>query len=319
MTIQRSSGPFVIVGLNGAIGTPTGLTGVAGPPPYVSGVTENQDAGPSPIFGATLLRDFRMPPRDGGIGLSQVAGTGIGYPAQEFGYAAHCLQTIDAQPLAAAATNIANAVTLVANTPFTALVAGTGCTRLTAPYYVPGFANVIPAGSILVDAQPTYYGNGSSDAIQTWTGNSPGRVLASGAFTGTITIRGFDVYGFPLTASLTNPIAATPTLKAFKWVTSITGSAGGAYSLGTADSFEFPLRCDRFVDTIIYWNNALITAATGFTAANTTVPNTAVLGSTRGLYAVQSASDGTKQLIVRQFVRPLNLDNQNGSFGIAMV
>ena len=74
----------------------------------------------------------------------------------------------------------------------------------------------------------------------------------------------------------------------------------------------FPLRIDTFSDAQIFWNSALITASTGFTAAVTTDPATGTTGDVRGKYGVQSASDGTKKLVLRVTPKPSALAATNG-------
>jgi hypothetical protein len=62
-----------------------------------------------------------------------------------------------------------------------------------------------------------------------------------------------------------------------------------------------------------------ITSQTGFVPAETTNPNTPLLGSTRGTYALQSASDGTKRLTIFQHLRGANAGSVAGTFGVPMV
>jgi hypothetical protein len=91
------------------------------------------------------------------------------------------------------------------------------------------------------------------------------------------------------------------TAKTFKAVFSVTPNFTDTHtiSVGTADVFGLGLFSARFEDTLIYWNGALITANTGFTAGDTTSPATATTGDVRGTYATQSSSDGTKRLVIR--------------------
>lgn len=124
--------------------------------------------------------------------------------------------------------------------------------------------------------------------IVTSAGNDSGMTFA---------INGTDIDGQAQSETLTggNTAAAT-TLKAFKTVTSIVPSSNtaAAVTVGDSDKMGLPLRVDRRGQIDIYYNNALVTASTGFVAAVTTNPPTATTGDTRGTYTLQSASDGSK-------------------------
>lgn len=121
---------------------------------------------------------------------------------------------------------------------------------------------------------------------------------------GTVTVRGFDLYNFPMTETiaLTNAVTATGK-KAFKYILSITPAgtlSGSNISVGQADVIGFMLRADRQQFVEIWWPDyTLVTSATGFTAAVTTSPATATTGDVRGTYALQgSASNGTRRLVM---------------------
>jgi len=48
----------------------------------------------------------------------------------------------------------------------------------------------------------------------------------------------------------------------------------------------------------------------------TTSPATTTTGDVRGTYALQSAADASKRLVVRQFVTPANMGSIAGLFGV---
>jgi hypothetical protein len=323
MTIQRSWGPLVVVGQNPAIGSTTG-SGLA-PPPYVSGSNENPDDGPSVFFGGVALRDMRIFSRPDGAGL--VAG---GYSNQDFGFVSNETLTVDLAPSLVATANIAALQHTTAATPLTLVSSsGAGITVLTAPYTVPGTLNVIPSGALRIDANPAYIAYGTSGAIEGWSPVACDRALSfttsASMAAVSLTAHGYDVYGYPRTQTKALPGSATTvqTLKGFKWITSIVASATDGtnnVSVGTADIYSFPLRADAFCDVNIWWNNTLITAATGFVAAVTTDPNTAAIGDTRGTYAIQGdTADGTKRLQIVQRVRSANVGSVTGMFGVTAV
>jgi hypothetical protein len=138
----------------------------------------------------------------------------------------------------------------------------------------------------------------------------------------TFTVRGFDVYNFPMTETITGANAGTATgNKAFKYILSITPAgtlSGSNVSAGQSDTIGFMLRADRFQYLRIFWPDTTgITSSTGFTAAVTTNPATATTGDVRGTYALQgSASNNSRRLQI--FVTPslANIGSVSGLVGV---
>ena len=116
----------------------------------------------------------------------------------------------------------------------------------------------------------------------------------------------------------TSTATTTNGKKAFKYIASVTPDVTNAitYSVGTTDIFGLPLLSNFFSDVAINYNAAAITANTGYVAAVTTSPATTTTGDVRGTYAVQSATDATKRLAIRQFVLPANMGSTAGLFGV---
>lgn len=143
---------------------------------------------------------------------------------------------------------------------------------------------------------------------------------SSSATGGNILISGYDIYGVPMSEVIAAPASATTVngKKAFKYIASVVPQFTDAhnYSVGTTDIYGLPLRADFFSDVAINYNNAVITANTGFTAAVTTSPATTGTGDVRGTYALQSAADGSKRLSIRQFILPANAGSITGLFGV---
>jgi|SRR5215472_6604968 len=308
MTIQRSDGPMVSVGVNPAIGSTTPT--FTGPAPYVSGSNENPDAGPNSFYAGNMLRDFRIRSRPDGVDL--VAG---GYANQDFGYLENLSFTLDFAPAAIVVNNIVTTTGTTALTPLT-LTAGTGTSILATAFTVPGTLNVIPAGALQIDAAPTYKGYGTSGALQAWNLAAADRAITVTGGASVITVHGYDIYGVPVTQQIAS--GTHTSLKGFKWIGSIVPTTTSATTLtvGTADVFGFPLRADLWCDVLVWVSNTLITASTGFVAAVTTNPATATTGATRGTYALQTPSDGTIRLQVKQTVRPANSDTVAGMWGV---
>jgi hypothetical protein len=139
----------------------------------------------------------------------------------------------------------------------------------------------------------------------------------------TATIKGFDIYGTPMTETqtLTNA-SVTAGKKAFKYIQSVTLAgtlSGGNVSVGTGDVIGLPLKADQFGHLYIIYNNAVITAPTGqgtYTAPDATSPATATTGDVRGSYTLASASDGTKRLQVFVVIPAYNVNSITGLFGV---
>lgn len=332
MTVQRSWGPLVVIGRNPAIGSATGAgPGVAAPPPYVSGTNEDPDSGPS-VFGfGVALRDIRTMSRPDGIGL--VAG---GYANQDYAYISNSILASDFAPATATNNNLSAAAAPHGGVAAT-LSPGPGVTRLSAPFTVPGTLNVIPSGALQIDAAPSWVSYGTSGAVEGWAGAALGRGVvlnASASMSNVVyTIRGFDLFGYAQSETLTGPASGTTvnSKKAYKWILSITPSATNAStgSFGTIDVFEFPLMARRFFQTNITWNNATLTSANIASAgatlsttagtwqpADTTSPATQATGTMRGAITVPSASDGTKRLQIIQTILPADLANAATTWGV---
>jgi hypothetical protein len=143
---------------------------------------------------------------------------------------------------------------------------------------------------------------------------------SSSATGGNILISGYDIYGVPMSEVIAAPASATTVngKKAFKYISSVVPAFTDAhnYSIGTTDIYGFPLRSDNFGDVSINYNATGITANTGYTAAVTTSPATTSTGDVRGTYALQSAADASKRLVVRQFITPANIGSITGLFGV---
>jgi hypothetical protein len=141
------------------------------------------------------------------------------------------------------------------------------------------------------------------DGIPRWILDVPRAVsvTAAGANTATVTVRGYDQYGQPMTETLAAPSTSTVQgKKAFKTIVSATTSAaaGSNLSLGTTDKLGMPMALANagYVGDF-KWNNVLAADAGTFTVADVTTPATATTGDPRGTYVPSSATDGAKRLV----------------------
>jgi hypothetical protein len=285
---------------------------MVGPTPPTGGpaatLDYNSDIAPSLLHGGNGIRDPRMMPRGGGQGP---LGPG-GYANQDGGWydtGAAGIALIDAVPQALAANNIANVASVTQGVPMalatatTAAITVIGAGGLALP--VPLGAQV-PAGALALDGPSGYVGGGASGAFQFF---DPTRALSrcinitgvAGGTGGVFVVTGMDVYGQITHQNITVGAGAVSaaSLKAFKYIISIVPQFTDvhAYTVGTTDTYGLPMRLAAFPGAYAtgYWAGAQITSPTGYTAAVTTSPATALTGDVRGTYALQSASNGTNR------------------------
>lgn len=279
MSLTGFSGPLVVFRTGGLVaGAPGG---------------QNSESGPSLFHLGFALADSRIP-------FTYQPGQNFGKPIYGFLTGHYVLidqipSTISAVNIAASQSPGAGAITLVS-------VTGAG---ITAGVTVTNAATGQPVtGLLAIDGAMGSVAFGSAATVNIWDPTKAisrnVRITSGGNDTGiTFTVSGYDIYGFPMSEAITGASGAVASgKKAFKYIASVThtGSVATTVTIGTGDVYGFPLRVDRFAYTDITWNSAGIGANTGFVAADATTPATTTTGDVRGTYAVQTASDGTKQL-----------------------
>lgn len=283
------------------------------------------DQAPSLFWGGNGIQDSRVPYNT----ANSATGAGaLGWHGQGL------IKVIGAVPSAISTTNIAAAQAVASGTAMT-LTAGTGITALTAAMLALGSMNTIPVGALAIDGAPAYVRFGSlPNSFKTVFYDPAGMIAravsvtaAASAAGGAVTIAGFDVYGFPLTQTVTAVAATTvTTLKAFKFVTSVTPAftdASHNYSVGTSDVYGLPLVAKQIADVQATFNSILLGSTTmTFAAAVTTSPATAATGDVRGTITLPGGtpSDGTKRLDVFVFATISDMEAMPASlFGVAQV
>lgn len=296
MALTQNSGPIAITGQQPAVNSYT--------PDY------NGDVGPSMAWGGMGFLDPR------------VLYNGQTQPGQSAvqGFAGGMIETLDSIPTASAVNNIAASAVPVAGTAMTLTsTANSVVTRLSTA--VVGLASklAIPVGTLVLDTQPGFFATSSTTTPGASTSNvvwySPASnlaraikiVSAGNDASATFTVAGYDIYGYAMTEKITGGSGASAAgKKAFKFISSVTPAgtvSGSNVSIGTTDVFGFPMRSAAFAQALIFYNSALITATTGYLAYSN-VAATSVTADVRGTYAVQSAADGVKTLVVHQVVSP---------------
>lgn len=221
---------------------------------------------------------------------------------------------------------VGGAVTGVTPVGLTIVGFGTG-TGGNGTYILGGTAGTLATGTVTLQTTgPTSCVVPQGATIRLWspqalTARCVAITAASGA-AGTVvfTVKGYDIYGFPMIEQIT-AVTNTQTLgkKAFKYIKSVTPSATDAfnYSVDTVDVFGFPIRSDFFGDMLINYSASLspavITANTGYVASVQTVP-TATTGDVRGTFVAVSAT-GANRLMFRQTPEAYNIGSATGLFG----
>lgn len=170
---------------------------------------------------------------------------------------------IDQVVSTATANNIAAAQTATAGTALTLRSANT--TGVTVSVSVTSaLTGQVVTGLIALDSAMTGVTFGQVGTVQLW---DPTKAVArcvtvtsnADDATGTYTIAGYDLYGYPLSQTLTGGSTASVTsTKAFKYVASVTPAGtvnSTGVTVGTADTIGLPLRADRQANCLIYWGN----------------------------------------------------------------
>lgn len=297
MAISADAGPLNIFGQ------------AAVPPGSQSGVAQdyNPHRGPSLFDQGLGLADPRYP-------FSYQPG---GTSAAAYGWLGTSrIPVLDTVPATKAVAAIAAAANVVAATPMTlvsvngaGIVVGQSVTNALTGATVTGLLAIGQAGGAVSFGQSK--GNNIWDPTK-MLGRAVA-ITAAAAASGTVvfTVKGYDVYGYPMSEAIT-AAANTQTLgkKAFKYIASVTPATTDAqnYSVDTTDVIGLPLRADSWAYVDLYFGlastpaNNVITAATGFVLADVTNPATTTTGDVRGTYAMQTATDGAKTLTI--FVSP---------------
>ena len=305
MSITAFDGPLVTFANGALAGTPTG---------------QNPEAGPSMLSHGMGLLDLRYQ-------YTYVPGQNFG--KQVSGWLSLDCQTIDQVPYTATIDNLAGAQTAVAATAMTLRTAS--ATGITAGVSITNaLTGATVTGLLAIDSAMTTVAYGAAGTIQIWDPTKAIarniRISSNGVdTTGVYTVKGFDIYGFPLTEAITGGNGTNATavivsgLKAFKYVASVTPSgtvnSTGA-SVGVGDVIGLPVRADRWTELSGSLGNTAVTVGTGFTAAVTTTA-TATSGDVRGTYALQTGSNNVSRLVIKQTPLPANVSSTAGITGVS--
>jgi hypothetical protein len=143
-------------------------------------------------------------------------------------------------------------------------------------------------------------------------------VVASGAATSAVTIRGKDYLGQPMAETFTLN-GATPVVgvKAFKWIDSIAYDATAATTInvGFAAKLGLPYRMSQVISESA---NGVGAAVGTLVAGSLTDPQTAITADPRGLYTPTTTLNGTNRVLAEFMTHNLvNTSGNGGLYGIA--
>lgn len=302
MTATAFSGPLVT-----NVSNPLGSVGTGS-------ANQNPETAPSLFVHGTSLLDPRTP-------YTYI--NGASSSRKVYGWYSNPCQVINAVPSALAAANIA-----ASQTPAAAaltLVSSSGAGVTVGVSIVRADTGATVTGLLALDTAMAGASFSQDATFNMWDPTKALsrniRITSGGNDTGiTFLVVGYDLYGYPMSEAITGANAGVASgVKAFKYIASITPSASVATtaSAGTGDVFGLPLRADVVGLVNINWNSTVVTASTGFTAAVTTSPATTTTGDVRGTYAVQSASDGTKRMVMVISPSVANMASTTGLVGVA--
>jgi hypothetical protein len=291
MTIVANEGPTIL-------GFPSAP--LAGMP-----ANTNPNAGPSMAHHGMALLD----PRTAYTYIPGKDGTGTAY-----GLLSGFYQCMDQAPATKASNNIAAAQTATAGTALT-LVSSSGAGVTVSTTIKRADTGATVTGLLALDSAMTSVGFGQSPAIQVWdpTKSSARNIIISSNgndSSGTYTIAGYDIYGFPMTEALTGSNATTAVgQKAWKYITSVTPSGtvnSTGVTVGTGDVFGLPLAAARMSQTLIYWGNppALMDSSTTASADIVTLPATLSAAVSTSVFDVTMPFDGTVQSVAFRVSNP---------------
>lgn len=233
-------------------------------------------------------------------------------------------------PAALGTAKIAALANVVSGVPMTLAGASTGITVVPAATLLVPALTTPPANSLALDGLALTKLMGESFVVgyydrNTFLSRAVSVTGVAGGSGGNFLVSGYDVYGYAMSELITVGAGAVTGngKKAFKIVSSVVPQFTNAfnYSVGTLDIFGLPLRTESWGEVLLQWNDAMVTVATGFTAANAVSPATTTTADNRGTYAVQTAADGVKKLVARisPSLTRTRVDPTTGLFGLAQV
>jgi hypothetical protein len=190
------------------------------------------------------------------------------------------------------ASLLTQVLTLATATTITVFPVPTGALSF-APIGSANLLSTFPSGAVPNAASP-YVNGGVASIFNPIEGLARNVAIAAnaGASGNACLVSGYDVFGVPMSETITAVAASTVWgKKAFKYIASIvpgTTDAGHTLSAGWGDTFGFNLRADRWAYTEVVYNGVIVPTSVGFTGAVA-----AASGDVRGTIQVSANGAGT--------------------------
>lgn len=206
---------------------------------------------------------------------------------------------LDFTPPAASTTNIAAAANVTNGTAMTLVSSsGAGVVVTSSAFTTMPFGTVIPSGVLAMGSQMGYLQLGLRDITSYYDPTKAWscviQITGSASSTGgNFLVKGWDIYGQPMTEVIAGPAGATSQngKKAWKWIQSVTPQFTDAhnYSVGTTLLTGLNLAADAAGYVTIWLSGTGYTANPSITAADTTNPATTTTGDVRGTTTLTAA------------------------------
>ena len=291
------------------------------PGQFGAGSSVSPDAAPSLCYGGGGMLDPRM-------ASNKFNALGNGAMAANVGWVADGdINVLDVTPPAASTTNIAAAQNVTSGTAMTLVSSsGSGVVVTSSAFTTMPLGTVIPSGSLAMLSQMGYLSLGIRDVTAFYDPTKAWscviQVTGSASSTGgNVTVKGFDIYGQPMTEVIAAPAGATSQngKKAWKWITSITPAFSDAhnYSVGTTLVSGINIAADAGGYVYIWVSGTGYTANPTITAADTTNPATTTTGDVRGTTTLTAAR--TVIQVTPSAARLTTVPLSQGLFGITNV
>lgn len=279
----------------------------------------NDTAAPSMFYQGAMLLDSRIP-------FTYNPGQGAAVVTYGWYGLGGSIPVIDQVPTTISTNSVAQVQTPVAGTALTLTASNSNNVTINQSV-VNARSGATVTGLRVIDgamATTTFDSNASLAAWSPATSISRQLTITSLSTTSdsgaTFTISGFDIYGYPVSETVTgSSVGATVTTqKAWKYIQSIT-PAGTLNStnviVGVNDVYGVPLRIDNGAYLSVYFANATTLSSTQAVAASTTTA-TSTTADVRGTWASSTASNGTNRLVMFWSPKVANMTSNEGIFGV---